>query len=76
MEFQLANNIWNQALSSIDILTVSLLIASLSIGYIVSSHKLWKDGKKYPPYAPGGMRKHIQMHMAEQYPWWLLVRYF
>lgn len=69
---ELANNIWNQALPSIDILTVSLLMTLLSIGYIVSSHKLWKDGKRYPPYAPGGMRKHIQMHMAEQYPWWLL----
>lgn len=25
-----------------------------------------------PPYAPGGMIKHIQMISSSQYPWWIL----
>jgi len=57
---------------SIDILTISLLVAALSIGYIVSSHKRKKNANKYPPYAPGGMWQHIKKLTSSQCPWWIL----
>mmetsp|Transcript_38415 Transcript_38415/g.70464 ORF Transcript_38415/g.70464 Transcript_38415/m.70464 type:complete len:486 (-) Transcript_38415:121-1578(-) len=71
---ELLKSILGQQLYSIDILTISLLLASLSIGYIyiVSSHTRQKKANKYPPYAPGGMWQHIQISASSQYPWWIL----
>ena len=69
---ELSPNIWSQAISSMGTLTIALLFASLCIGCVVSNHKRRKDGKKYPPYAPGGMWKHVQMRLSTRSTYWLL----
>ena len=30
-----------------------------------------KRDKKYPPFAPGDMKKHFKMVTTSEYPWWL-----
>jgi len=72
--------VWVQELllSSVSLETSHIILINtllLFFGYVILSYcyRFIKYGKKiYPPYAPGGMIKHMQMTSSSEYPWWIL----
>lgn len=63
---------WNQAVASAGALAMAFVLASLAIGYAVFTtyyyYVLRKDGRKYPPYAPGGALKHLRNRINSKNP--------
>ncbi|KAL7526862.1 hypothetical protein ACHAWF_001941, partial [Thalassiosira exigua] len=51
---------------------VALLLVVGYVVYIGTKHGKNRGKNKCPPYAPGGMLKHIQMVSSSEYPWWVL----
>ena len=51
--------------------TIAIVTLIASFGYIAYSRR--RDEKKsYPPFAPGGVLKHIEACTSADYPWFLL----
>lgn len=51
--------------------TIAIVTLIASVGYIAYSRR--RDEKKsYPPFAPGGVLKHIEACTSAEYPWFLL----
>ena len=77
-----SNELWwdiTSTLPSIEAPTIALLLALLSVGYYALFKNTFlrrNNGKKYPPYAPGGIWETTRRRLASKSGYWMLVSCF